>query len=80
MVVLQTMTAPASFKRAAGGASALAGVRSVARVPSGTGSPWVAMFSLIVTGTPSSAPQGALERQRVSLARACARASSGRNR
>jgi hypothetical protein len=35
MVVLLTITAPASFRRAAGGASAVAGFRSTAAVPSG---------------------------------------------
>ena len=64
MVVLPSTTAPASRMRAAGGASALAGVRSVAAVPSGTGTPRVAMFSLMVAGTPSSVAAG---RQRLAL-------------
>ncbi|MNV38890.1 hypothetical protein D3C71_1304530 [compost metagenome] len=54
MVVLPSSTAPASRMRAAGGASAAAGVSSVAAVPKGTGVPRVAMFSLMVAGTPSS--------------------------
>jgi hypothetical protein len=79
MVVLQTTTAPASRSRAAGGASAAAGSSSAAAVPSGVGSPWVAMLSLTVAGTPSSGPQGAPRSQRASLARAWARAASGRS-
>ena len=79
MVVLATITAPASRTRAAGGASAAAGASATARVPSGTGSPAVAMFSLTVIGTPSSAPQGSPLAQRASLVRACASASSGRS-
>ena len=54
IVVLATITAPASRNRAAGGASAAAGTSKVAAQPSGTGTPRVAMFSLTVTGTPSS--------------------------
>ena len=80
MVVLQTMTAPDSRRRAAGGASAAAGVSATALVPSGTGSPWVAMLSLMVTGTPSSVPQGSPFNQRASDARACASAASGRSK
>lgn len=48
-------------------------------VPSGTGTPRVAMFSWIVTGTPSSAPCGspfAPFSQRASLAFAAASAAS----
>ena len=58
MVVLARITAPASRTRAAAGASAAAGTSWVAAVPSGTGTPLVAMFSLMVMGTPSSAPLG----------------------
>ncbi|MCY1223456.1 hypothetical protein D3C87_1155310 [compost metagenome] len=79
MVVLLTMTAPASFRRAAGGASAAAGMRSTAAVPAGSGSPRVAMFSLIVVGTPSSGPRASPRCQRCSEARACSSAASGRN-
>ena len=57
MVVLVMKTAPASRRRAAGGASAAAGVSTVAAQPSGVGTPWVAMFSLRVTGTPSRGPK-----------------------
>ncbi|MOA28599.1 hypothetical protein D3C78_1495520 [compost metagenome] len=81
MVVLPSSTAPASRMRAAGGASAAAGVRSVAAVPSGTGTPRVAMFSLMVDGTPSSvwppADSGSPFIQRASEARAIASAPSG---
>ncbi len=58
MVVLEKITAPASRNRAAGGASAGAGVSLLVAAPSGTGTPLVAMLSLIVTGTPSSVPTG----------------------
>ncbi len=76
MVVLARITAPASRTRAAAGASAAAGTSSVAAVPSGTGTPLVAMFSLMVMGTPSSAPCGAPCCQRFSDALACRRAPS----
>ena len=62
------------------GASAGAGASSTAAVPSGTGSPSVAMFSLMVLGTPSSNPCGAPRSQRASDARAWASAASGRSR
>ena len=48
MVVLAKTIAPASRKRAAGGASPGGGVRSLAAVPSGIGSPRVAILSLTV--------------------------------
>ena len=76
MVVLARMTAPASRTRAAAGASSAAGTRSVAAVPSGTGTPLVAMFSLMVMGTPSSAPCGLPACQRFSDALAALRAPS----
>jgi hypothetical protein len=79
MVVFETITAPASFSRAAGGASVAAGRSSTAAVPAGIGSPRVAMFSLIVVGTPSSRPSGSPRRQRASEARACSSAASGRS-
>src|SRR3954452_21332959 len=60
MVVLEKITAPASRSRAAGGASAGDGTSLVVAAPSGTGTPLVAMFSLMVTGTPSSGPGGSL--------------------
>ena len=47
------------------------------RCPAASGRPAVAMFSLMVTGTPSSGPSGAPRSQRASLARACCSASSG---
>src|SRR5690349_19399843 len=65
MVVLPRMTQPASRARAAGGASAgWGGASSLARVPIGEGSPLVAMFSLRVSGTPSSGESGRPARQR----------------
>ena len=79
MVVLDRITAPASRSRAAGGASAAAGASTVAAVPSGIASPWVAMFSLMVVGTPSSRPRGSPRSQRASDARACCSAASGRS-
>ena len=71
------MIAPASRSRAAGGASAGAGASSLAAVPSGVGSPRVAMLSLIVDGTPSSGPIGSPFAQRASEARASLSARSG---
>jgi hypothetical protein len=53
-----------------------AGVMSLAAVPSGTGTPLVAMFSLMVIGTPSSAPCGLPACQRFSDALAALRAPS----
>jgi hypothetical protein len=47
----------------------------VAAVPSGTGTPRVAMLSLTVAGTPSSG-RASPRRQRVSLSRAAASAAS----
>ena len=75
MVVLARTIAPASRTRAEAGASDAAGTSSVAAVPSGTGTPRVAMFSLMVTGTPSSAPCGEPFRQRASDSRAALRAA-----
>src|SRR5436305_1102173 len=79
MVVLEKITAPASRKRAAGGASAAAGTSLVVAAPSGTGTPLVAMFSLMVTGTPSSGPAGSPFCQRSVEAFAVARAPSESN-
>src|ERR1700738_100946 len=79
MVVLEKITAPASRNRAAGGASAAAGTSLVVAAPSGTGTPLVAMFSLIVAGTPSSEPIGSPFCQRSVDALAVARAPSGSN-
>src|ERR1700759_5040104 len=79
MVVLEKITAPASRRRAAGGESAGAGTSSVVAVPSGTGTPLVAMLSLIVTGMPSSRPIGSPLCQRSVAALAVARAPSGSN-
>src|SRR5471032_241624 len=77
MVVLEKITAPASRKRAAGGASAAAGTSLTEAAPSGTGTPLVAMLSLIVAGTPSSGPVGLPFCQRSLDAFAAARAPSG---
>src|ERR1700733_9776307 len=79
MVVLEKMTAPASRRRAPGGESAGAATSVVVAVPSGTGTPLVAMLSLIVTGTPSSRPIGSPLCQRSVAAFAVARAPSGSN-
>src|ERR1700691_2100757 len=79
MVVLEKITAPASRNLAAGGASTAAGASSVVAAPSGTGTPLVAMLSLIVTGTPSSRPIGSPLCQRSVEAFAVARAPSGSN-
>src|SRR6202140_66589 len=79
MEVLEKITAPASRSRAAGGASASAATSLVVAGPSGTGTPLVAMLSLMVTGTPSSGPIGSPFRQRSVEALAAARALSGSN-
>ena len=71
IVVLPTRTAPACFRRAAAGASRTAGVRRQAADPRGVGTPAVVMFSLIVTGTPSSGLSGRPARQRSPAATAC---------
>jgi hypothetical protein len=49
----------------------------VVAAPSGTGTPRVAIFSLIVVGTPSSGPAGSPFFQRSVEAFAAARAVSG---
>src|ERR1700730_2109219 len=79
MVVLEKITAPASRNRAAGGASTVAGTSLTLAAPSGTGTPLVAILSLIVTGTPSSAPVGSPFCQRSVDAFATVRAPSGSN-
>src|SRR5258708_22753962 len=76
MVVLLRITAPASRTRAAAGGAAAAGTSAVAAVHSGTGTPLVAIFSLMVIGTPSSGPCGAPACQRFSDALAVLRALS----
>src|SRR5665213_2624296 len=77
MVVLEKITAPASRNRAAGGASTGDGTSLLVAVPSGTGTPLVAMLSLMVTGTPSSEPTGSPFCQRSVEHFATARAPSG---
>ncbi len=77
MVVLASSTPPASRVRAAGGASATAGFSGSAAQPSGTAVPSVAIFSLIVSGTPSMGPAGSPFDQRASEAFAETRAASG---
>src|SRR4029077_9683845 len=79
MVVLEKITAPASRKRAAGGESTSDGTSWVVAAPSRTGTPLVAMLSLMVTGTPSSAPIGSPFCQRAVDCLATARAPSGSN-
>src|ERR1700716_3244515 len=79
MVVLEKITAPASRNRAAGGASTGDGTSLTLPAPSGTGTPLVAILSLIVTGTPSSGPVGSPFCQRSVDAFAVARAPSGSN-
>src|ERR1700738_3078310 len=79
MVVLEKISAPASRTRAAGGASAAAGTSLTLAAPSGTGTPLVAMLSLMVTGTPASGPAGSSFCQRAVDALAAARAPSGSN-
>src|ERR1700687_5654735 len=77
MVVLEKITAPASRNRAAGGASTGAGTSLTLAAPSGTGTPLVAILSLIVTGTPSSGPAVSPFCQRSVDAFVVARAPSG---
>src|ERR1700704_4509185 len=79
MVVLEKITAPASRNRAAGGASTSDGTSLTLAAPSGTGTPLVAMLSLIVTGTPSSGPAGSPFCQRSVDALAVAPPPSGSN-
>src|SRR3984893_17629216 len=79
MVVLEKITAPASRNLAAGGASTAEGTSLLLAAPSGTGTPLVAMLSLMVTGTPSSRPVGSPFCQRSVDALAAARAASGSN-
>src|SRR5947199_4608007 len=79
MVVFEKITAPASRNRAAGGASTGEGTSLVVAAPSGTGTPLVAIFSLIVVGTPSSTPTGSPLCQRSVEVFAVARAPSGSN-
>jgi hypothetical protein len=78
VVVLPRITGPASRRRAAAGASTSHGCSgSTLREPRRVGQPLTRIRSLIETGTPSSSPAGTPRCQRVSLARAAARASSG---
>src|SRR5258708_9313232 len=77
MVVVEDIPAPSSAKLPAGGASAAAGTSFVVMAPRGTGTPLVAIFSLIVTGMPSSGPIGSPLCQRSVDAFAVARAPSG---
>jgi hypothetical protein len=53
------------------------GTNSVAALPTGIGTPFVAMFSFSSVGTPSRRPIGWRFNQRASDARACASAPSG---
>ena len=77
VVVLPSSTAPASRSLAVTGASTSQGwAGSTVRLPRRVGQPRVRIRSLIDTGTPSRAPQGAPEVHRSALARAAASASS----
>src|SRR5436305_4684344 len=77
MVVLEKITAPASRTAAIGGASTGEGTSLPLAAPSGTGTPFSAILSLIVTGTPSSGPIASPFCQRCVDALAVARAPSG---
>src|ERR1700716_1558351 len=77
MVVFEKIPAPDSRRRAAGGASRSAGTSGMLAAPSGTGTPLVAILSLMVTGTPSSMPVGSPLCQRSVDALATARAPPG---
>src|SRR6266851_3780565 len=76
MQVLPKMTAPCSRSRAVPGESAEAGTASVVLEPRRVGRPLAQMLSLIVAGTPSTAPSGAFDCQRCSDALAEASAAS----
>ena len=76
MVVLPTITHPASRTRAATGESTSLGALLPAAVPMGAGSPRVYRFSLSVIGTPSIGETAAPARQRRSASRAAASAAS----
>ncbi len=80
IVVLPRNTQPASRTRAAGGASTALGVRIAAAVPTGVGTPLLAIFSFSVIGTPSSGLSCRPLRQRCSEALACASAPSASTR
>ncbi len=85
VVVLPNIAAPASRRRATDGASASHGWSGlIARLPRRVGQPLVHRMSLMVVGTPSTAPTGDPSRrwatQRSSLARAAARPASASTR
>src|SRR5258708_7843567 len=67
VVVLPTMTAPAAFRLVTRGASSGTGSLGVVRLPRRVGKPARSSRSFTVTGTPSNAPIGRPERQRVAL-------------
>ena len=65
IVVFPTMTAPASFNRAAGGESKVeSGTSALAAHPCRHGVPTACTLSLMVTGSPSNGPSGAPAAQR----------------
>ncbi len=77
VVVLPSMTAPASRSRATDGQStSQAWSGSTVSEPLSVGQPLVSTMSLMVSGTPSSGPAGAPLAQRSSDAFAAARAPS----
>ena len=76
IVVEPRMTAPASSRRSVIGASWSATGISTQAWPLGSGTPRRAMFSLIVTGTPSRSLNGRPSRQRAALAAAASRERS----
>ncbi len=67
VVVLPTMTAPACLRPSTAGASSVAGVASVVRLPRRVGKPARFSRSFTVAGTPSSGPRGRPAIQRASL-------------
>src|SRR4051794_13534186 len=77
MTVDPRTTPPDSRSRAVTGASMSGTTGTTPAVPQGIGTPLRAMFSLRVTGTPSTGPRGTLAAQRCSLACASLRDSSG---
>ena len=67
VVVLPRMTAPDSLSPVTDGASSVAGVVSVVRLPRRVGKPAMFSRSFTVAGTPSSGPTGRPAAQRASL-------------
>ena len=78
VVVLPNSTAPPCRKPVTSGASVVTAAVGVVRLPRRVGKPATSIRSLIVTGTPSSGPNGrpAIQRRSLSLACWAARGSS----